>query len=66
MIFSKLFPIYAKTMRSGVLALHSVRRKVLGFARPFLRHGNDQASLALLIWLNESVGLRPTLSTPWQ
>ena len=34
----------------------------LGFHPSFSRHGKAQASLALLIWLNENVGFHPSFS----
>ena len=34
----------------------------VGFHPSFSRHGRDQASLPLLIWLNENVGFHPSFS----
>ena len=38
------------------------RRDIVGFHPTFSRHGIVQASLTLLIWLNENVGFHPTFS----
>jgi hypothetical protein len=48
-------PFFAMAIPKQAWNCSSGLTKALDFIRPFLRHGNSQASLELLIWLNESV-----------